>query len=75
MTNGVFENKKNQLCVCGNQQKEGINYNPGNLYAPVMKTPEVRLMVAIAAQNKNNLLKTDTNQAFLGNIGETTENV
>ncbi len=36
-----------------------------------MKASEVRLMVAIAAQNKTKLLKTDTKQAFLnGDIGD-----
>ena len=46
VTNGVFEKRKIRLCVCGNQQEEGIHYNSGNLYAPVMKASEVRLMVA-----------------------------
>ena len=64
VTNGMFEKRKVRLCVCGNQQQEGVHYNSGNLYAPVMKASEVRLMVAIAAQNKTKLLKTDTKQAF-----------
>jgi hypothetical protein len=71
VSNGVFDKRKVRLCVCGNQQEEGIHYNSGNLYAPVMKASEVRLMVAIAAQNKTKLLKTDTKQAFLnGEIGD-----
>ncbi len=71
VTNGVFEKRKVRLCVCGNQQQEGVHYSSGNLYAPVMKASEVRRMVAIAAQNKTKLLKTDTNQAFLyGDIGD-----
>ena len=71
VTNGVFGKRKIRLCVCGNQQVEGVHYNAGNLYAPVMKASEVRLMVAIAAQNKTKLLKTDTKQAFLnGDIGD-----
>jgi len=57
--------------VCGNQQGEGIHYNSGNLYAPVMKASEVRLMVAIAAQHGTKLIKSDTKQAFLnGDIGD-----
>ncbi len=57
--------------MCGNQQQEGVRYNSGNIYAPVMKASEVRLMVAIAAQNKTKLLKTDIKQAFLnGDIGD-----
>jgi hypothetical protein len=56
---------KIRLCVCGNQQVEGVHYKTGDLYAPVMKASEVRLMVAIAAQYGCKLLKTDTKQAFL----------
>ena len=29
VTNGVFEKQKIRLCVCGNQQEEGIHYNSG----------------------------------------------
>ena len=65
MTNGVFEKRNIRLCVCGNQQEEGIHYKSGTLYAPVMKASEVRLMVAIAAQNGTKLFKSDTKQAFL----------
>jgi hypothetical protein len=71
VTNGVFDKQKIRLCVCGNQQEEGVHCNSGNLYAPVMKASVVRLMVTIAAQNKTKLLKTDTKQAFLnGDIGD-----
>jgi hypothetical protein len=41
VTNGVFEKRKIRLCVCGNQQEEGVHYNSGNLYAPVMKASEL----------------------------------
>ena len=27
VTNGVFEKRKIRLCVCCNQQKEGVHYN------------------------------------------------
>ncbi len=60
-----------RLCVCGNQQVEGVHYKSGDLYAPVMKASEDRLMVAIAAHHGYKLLKTDTKQAFLnGEIGD-----
>ena len=69
--NGVFDKRKIRLCVCGNQQVEGVHYKSGDLYAPVMKASEVRLMVAIAAQYGCKMLKTDTKQAFLnGKIGD-----
>ncbi len=71
VTNGVFDKRKIRLCVCGNQQVEGVHYKSGDLYAPVMKASDVRLMVAIAAQYGCQLLKTDTKQAFLnGEIGD-----
>jgi hypothetical protein len=57
----------------GNQQKEGIHYQLGELYAPVMKAAVVQLFVAIAAKNslRINLFKSDTKQAFQnGDIGE-----
>ncbi len=67
MTYGVFDKRKIRLCVCGNQQVEGVHYKSGDLpvYAPGMKAAEVRLMVAIAAQYGWKFLKTDTKQAFL----------
>jgi hypothetical protein len=64
VTNGVFDKRKIRLCVCCNQQVEGVHYKSGDLYAPVMKAAEVRLMVAIAAQYGCKMLKTDTKQAF-----------
>ena len=71
VTNGVFEKRKIRLCVCGNQQEEGVHYNSGNLYAPVMKASEVRLMTSIAAEAGLKIYKTDTKQAFLnGDIGD-----
>ena len=64
VTNGVFDKRKICLYVCGNQQVEGVHYKSGDLYAPVMKAFEVKLMVAIAAQYGCEMLKTDTKQAF-----------
>ncbi len=59
--------------MSGNQQVEGVHNKSGYLYAqaPVMKACEVRLMVAIAAQDRCKLLETDTKQVFLnGEIGD-----
>ena len=74
VTNRVSDKRKISLCVCGNQQQEGItrNYNSGNLYASVMKAAEVWLMMAIAAKKENlNVYNTNAKQAFLnGDIGE-----
>jgi hypothetical protein len=57
----------------GNQQKEGVHYQLGELYAPraVMKAAEVRLFMAIAAKHGITVFKSDTKQAFLnGEIGD-----
>ena len=69
--NGELKKYKVRLCVMGNQQKEGVHYKLGELYAPVMKAAEVRLFMAIAAQNGLEVFKSDTKQAFLnGEKGE-----
>ncbi len=49
--NGQFAKRNVQLCVMGNPQKEGVHYQPGELYAPVMKAAEVLLFMAIAAKH------------------------
>ncbi len=60
------------MCVQGDQQTEE-SFNPSDLYSPVLKAPETRLLAApearllaaIAAEHGCPLLKTDTRQAFL----------
>ncbi len=67
--NGELKKYKVRHCVMGNQQKECVHYKLGD--APVMKTAEVRLFVAIAAQNGIKVFKIDTKQAFVnGERGE-----
>ena len=41
VVNGELKEYKVRLCVMGNQQKEGVHYKLGELYAPVMKAAEV----------------------------------
>ncbi len=48
----------------GNQQKEGIHYQLGELYAPVMKATEVRLFMAITANHGIKVFKSDTKKAM-----------
>ncbi len=52
VTNGTFEKRKVRLRAMGNQQIAGIHFNESDLYAPVLKAHEVRLLVAIAAQRR-----------------------
>ncbi len=56
---------KVRLCVMDNQQKEGIHYRLGELYAPVVKATEVRLFMAITAKHGIKVFKSDTKRAFL----------
>jgi hypothetical protein len=65
--NGVFKKRKVRLCVMGNQQKEGVHYQLGELYARGMKASEVRSFVAIAARHRFTVSKSVrvTKQAFL----------
>ena len=65
VTNGVFEKRKVRLCAMGNQQIAGVHFNESDLYAPVLKAHEVRLLVAIAAQHGATIYKYDTSQVFL----------
>ena len=57
----MLKKRKVLLCVMGNQQKEGIHFQLGELYAPVMKATEVSIFIAIAVKHKPNLFKSDTN--------------
>ena len=50
MVNGELKKYKVRLCVMGNQQKEGVHYKLGALYAPVMKAAKVLLFMTTAAQ-------------------------
>ena len=69
--NGTFQKRKARMCVRGDQQVEGESFNASDLYAPVLKAPEARLLAAIAAEHGCPLLKTDTRQAFLyGDMGD-----
>jgi hypothetical protein len=68
--NGVLTKRKVRMCVRGDQQTEE-SFNPSDLYSPVLKAPEARLLAAIAAEHGCPLLKTDTRQAFLyGDMGD-----
>ena len=70
VVNCVFKKRKVRLCVMGNQQDNGVHFQLGELYTPVMKVVEVRLFVALAAKHRLNLFKSDTKQAFLnGDMG------
>jgi hypothetical protein len=62
--NGVLTKRKVCMCVRGDQQTEE-SFTPSDLYSPVLKALEARLLAAIAAEHGCPLLKTDKRQAFL----------
>jgi hypothetical protein len=71
INNSVFEKHKVRICVRGDRQREGIDFNTFDLYSPVLKATETRLLAAIAAKHVCPIWKSDTRQAFLyGEMGE-----
>jgi hypothetical protein len=65
VVNGEFQKRKCRLCAMGNQQVEGSQFDARDLYAPVLKPAEFRLIMAIAASAGAEVFKYDTSQAFL----------
>ncbi len=62
--NGEFLKNKVRLCARGDQKIPGVSFQESDLYAPVLKAAEARLLLALAAANGAKLIKTDTNQAY-----------
>ncbi len=49
----------------------GVSFKQTDLYAPVLKAAEARLLLALAAANSDKVIKTDTKQAYLyGDMGD-----
>jgi hypothetical protein len=69
--NGEFLKNKVRLCSRGDQQISGVSFQESYLYAPVLKSAEARLLLALAAANGANVVKNDTRQAYLyGDMGD-----
>jgi hypothetical protein len=59
------------MCVRGDQQIAGVSLKETDLYAPVLKAAEARLLLALAAANGYRVLKSNTKQAYLyGDMGD-----
>jgi hypothetical protein len=70
LTNGEFEKRKTR--DMGNQQIAGIHFNDSDLYAPVLKAREGRLLAAIVAKVDVQIYKYDMSQVFLyGDVDKT----
>ena len=68
--NGEFLKCKVRLCARGDQQLPEVSFKESDLYAPVLKAAEARLL-ALAAAEGAKVIKTDTKQAYLyGDVGD-----
>jgi hypothetical protein len=63
--NGAIARYKARLTAKGYAQKEGKDYDPDNLYAPVAKHNTLRAFLSIAASNDLEIDQGDVDQAFL----------
>ena len=63
--NGEYLKCKVRLCVRGDQQISGASLKESDLYAPVLKATEARLLLAFAAAEGAKVVKTDTKPAYL----------
>ena len=69
--NGEFLKCKVRLCARGDQQIPEVSFKESDLYAPVLKATEARLLLALAAAEGAKVIKTDTKQAYLyGDMGD-----
>ena len=49
----------------------GVSFQKSDLYAPVLKAADARLLLALAAAEGAKVVKTDTKQAYLyGDMGD-----
>ncbi len=65
LDNGKLMKYKVRMTIRGEQQVAGESFLATNLYAPVLKAHESRLLLAIAAVEGCSVYKTNTSQAFL----------
>ncbi len=63
--NSGFLKCKMRLCSRGDQQTPGVSFRGSDLYSPVLKATEARLLLALAAAEGAKVIKTDTEQAYL----------
>ena len=53
------------------EQIPGVSFRESDLYSPVLKATEARLLLALAAAEGVKVIKTDTKQAYLnGDMGD-----
>lgn len=61
-TDGTVDKYKSRLVICGNRQKEGLDYF--DTYSPVTRITSIRVILAIAALRNLEVHQMDVNTAF-----------
>jgi hypothetical protein len=67
-SNGEIEKFKARICVLGFRQKQGLDFNPDQVYAPMTEPTTIRLLLAIANKLDLNIDHLDIKTAFLNGI-------
>ena len=58
------------MCARGDEQISGVSHQESDLYAPVQKSTEARLLLALTAANDAKVVKTGKKQAYVyGKMG------
>ena len=65
LADGSLDKYKARICVQGNLQRAGEDYDPGELFAPVARFTSLRVLVSLAAANGWKLRQFDIETAFL----------
>ena len=68
---GTIDKSKSRLVICGNRQKEGLDYF--DTYSPVTRITSIRIILAIAAVRNLDIHQMDVKTAFLN--GELDEEI
>jgi len=62
---GAKDKKKVRLTARGDQQKEGLDFDPDRLFAPVVRLEDLRCLLAYAVAGDLDILQMDVDGAFL----------
>ena len=66
-------NSINARCACAQEgQIPDVSFKESDLYAPVLKSTEIRFLLAVAAANGAKVVKTDANKAICTAMWEMT---
>ena len=65
-------NSINARCACAQEgQIPDVSFKESDLYAPVLKSTEIKFLLAVATANGAKVVKTDAKQGYLyGDVGD-----